>query len=387
MAIRLEANVYGAAEVIRAEESEPLLGGLSFADRSFRPSSRSASFGGAGLYACYHKDQLFYIGKYLGKKKDWRAGNVIDLRWTKHIGTLTMRARSLGFSRKALREIEEHLASERDIPDPIKEGFLSAERGVLQRETGCMTTFNRFRSAAALWAQRPDQLGPNLEDFRFLYVRQNGDFSLESVRKIISEAESLVLSIIQPPANTLKYRNSDRLPAINELAAVFEQKIDQASQTVMGSVSPQPTKTKSATPKEPKQKNEEKEQVADLFKERLEPWQQNLIEKIEEHLDKNRNDAEINFKRSDGVAIRRLKVRGRKFINAVTIEKSGSVFTMRSLLDPKEHKLRSGPDSAMTLFKTAYIDVNTDPVDVIDAINLACDTRCERTGERKWRCK
>jgi len=98
---------YSANEVINVGTAPPLLGHLPFANKVFKPSKihPKSNFKGAGLYAVFFDNQLIYVGKFLGTKRNWDAGNVIASRWVKHIGTFSMLDRKLSFSKRALEAI------------------------------------------------------------------------------------------------------------------------------------------------------------------------------------------------------------------------------------------------------------------------------------------
>jgi hypothetical protein len=227
--MRIIYREYNAADILKVTEKEPLVGGLSFCRYVFSSkASQNSEFGGAGLYACFYRKKLIYIGKYQGDRGNFRFGNVITMRWAKHLGTFTMQARDLGFSKKALTEILEAVAcngtSQGKVPQVIADGFLAANQQVLQRETGCMTTFQRFLVSIDVWsnAARPGDV-PDLSDFHFVYARIDGDIQTEEARKIVSSAEKYSLERAHPRGNSIYNRTLTSAPISSEIQSFFEE--------------------------------------------------------------------------------------------------------------------------------------------------------------------
>ncbi|MDG1431403.1 MAG: hypothetical protein P8Q23_07530, partial [Paracoccaceae bacterium] len=150
---------------------------------------------------------MIYIGKYQGTEKDWRLGDIVSIRWIKHIGTFTMQARNLGFSNRALSQIQAELSQtnsrELHVPEGIVDGFQTANSNVLQRDAGCMGSFQRFKVAVDVWNQAEDLCEPNLNDFLFVYARIEGDFSNSKARELVSAAETHALDRVHPLGNKI----------------------------------------------------------------------------------------------------------------------------------------------------------------------------------------
>lgn len=226
--MKVTISKYSANQIMKATQRGSLVGGLPFCRYSFSSMTpKSARIGGAGLYACFHRNRLIYIGKYRGASKDWRLGDIVSLRWIKHVGTFTMQARNLGFSKRALLEIQEAISqsnsSELCIPGDIIDGFRIANSKVLQRETGCMTTFQRFKVALDVWNQIEDLSEPNLHDFDFVYARIDGKFSNPEARELVSAAETRALGLVHPLGNTISGRREMALPDPAGVAELFAE--------------------------------------------------------------------------------------------------------------------------------------------------------------------
>lgn len=231
----------------------------------FRAAPRRPEFGGAGLYACTRRGRLLYIGKFLGTEKNHKAGSVVGMRWVKHLGTLTMRVRNLGFSRKSLSEIAAHPSPE-DVPRALAYGLAIARPERLARPTGCMTTYSRFQVASRIWAETDGD--PQLEAYNFIYARVVTEASTAWVRERVSTAEDLALSLIHPPVNSLSVRNGEAFPdeaAIGpRLQAFLEESLRDAPSPEMTGTRTPPARRSRLVRLEP-----EETDIASGFEERL----------------------------------------------------------------------------------------------------------------------
>lgn len=134
--LRVSSSIYQCDNIMQGEARNSLIGMLPFSSYVLKhKKNNSHEFGGAGLYACFFRNRLIYVGKYLGTKKDFRAGNIISLRWVKHIGTFTMMARNLTFSKKAIKQINQALESPTDIKSqPILDEFPAVSFEMITRD-------------------------------------------------------------------------------------------------------------------------------------------------------------------------------------------------------------------------------------------------------------
>lgn len=232
--MEITVSAYLASDIMKTTEGAALAGGLPFCRYSFSSLARKdGRIGGAGLYACFHRNNLVYIGKYRGVSNDWRSGDIVSLRWVKHVSTFTMLARNLGFSNRAFLDIERAISQcgtfKANIPKMVIDGFQSADPAVLQRETGCMTTFQRFKVAIDVWNQAEGTLEPNLDEYKFIYARINGEFSNSEARDLVSAAEKRALEIAHPLGNTIPDRRAMELPDPLGVADLFEETLKSSS--------------------------------------------------------------------------------------------------------------------------------------------------------------
>ena len=96
-----------AEDFCQVEQSTALPAHSPFADCRFivrreLSSDTRYKLAGPGIYAICYKQELIYLGKYLGQSKNPFAGNVARLRWVQHLGSMTMRDRRVSLSKSSL---------------------------------------------------------------------------------------------------------------------------------------------------------------------------------------------------------------------------------------------------------------------------------------------
>jgi hypothetical protein len=328
-------------------ETDPIAGGLPFCRFLFLPrKQRNVNFGGAGLYACFYRRKLVYIGKYQGAKENFTAGDIIKMRWIKHIGTFTMQARSLGFSKKALSAVLEAvttgLNADLRIAEEIREGFLAANYQVLRRETGCMTTFQRFLVAIDVWNSARQMRGmPNISDFEFIYSRIEGDIATKHAREIVTWAENYALDHVHPRGNTISNRNLTTNLCQSEVEALFEKALmSQVSNTFL-----QSENSVNRTIFGRKSKNhQEPEEDMTLFEQSIEgspEFAREFVEQVQINFS-SVQDADVEFTNTPDMRVRKLlpdTARGFRNCMRFTWQPSKNRFLMYSQLS--EYELKS----------------------------------------------
>jgi hypothetical protein len=332
MALTVRTSTYSASEVISLDQRAPLQGALPIADMVFRHSVKQKDFGGAGLYAVFFDSRLLYIGKFLGRRSDFLSGNVVEARWTKHLGTFTMRARDIGFSARAFSEIAVYLEKAKaDVPDAILQGFRQAKRELICRETGCMSTFSRFLVASSLWAETSGQ--PKLDMFQFVYTKVGTDLPTEDVREIVSAAEARVLGSIHPPGNTISRRRNTTLLSAVELKERFEQTLLVLGTGEHRALHGQQTESKFINPdlNEPEEAG-----AASIFVEQL-ASAPDAIRKFVSALIRAFeivDDGDIEYTKSPDMRIRRIGQFPRGFLNVATFDwqKNSKRLLLRTLM-------------------------------------------------------
>jgi hypothetical protein len=349
-----------ADEIISVERKVPLQTAMPFADTIFKRKTKHSSFGGAGLYAAYFDDQLIYIGKFMGRKGNWSGGNVVEARWTKHIGTFTMRARDIGFSARAFAEISRHMeASESCVPMELSEGFRNIKKEVLCRETGCMTTFSRFHVASDVWRLTNGEI--DLGRFTFIYSKLEGDWSIEPVRALVSAAETDLLSRYHPPGNTIARRVVAPLPSAAELAEIFEHRLaDHSTNEEESSM----TKPYHAIIEEQPHNEPEENGAALRFEEKIAgaPAEvHNFVEALHSAI-AGIGNADIEYTKCPSLRVRRLHDSRRGFINVATLEwqKRHERLLLRTLLNGSDllrFGLKFDRRGSKVLAHESFIDV------------------------------
>ena len=309
--MQIQCETYNAADIINVEEKGPLSGGLAFCRYFFSSKiSKNMNFGGAGLYACFYRRKLVYIGKYQGTKDDFSAGDIIKMRWSKHIGTFTLQARSLGFSKKALSNVLKAVTTGEyenvKIPEEVREGFLVANHQMLQRETGCMTTFQRFLVAMEVWHGAKQPGGPpNLNDFEFIYSRIEGEITTKQVREIVTSAENYTLENVHPPGNTIANRNLTANLNQSEVETLFEKALlSQASDAILHPDNSERLAVSSIN----STNHMEPEEDMTLFEQSLEgapEFTRDFVEQVQINFS-NVQDADVEFTNTPDMRIRKL---------------------------------------------------------------------------------
>jgi hypothetical protein len=344
--MRISCKTYNVGDIINLVEKDPISGGLPFCRYLFLPKmQKNVNFGGAGLYACFYRKKLVYIGKYQGAKDNFIAGDIVKMRWIKHIGTFTMQARSLGFSKKALSTVLEAVATgvnaELKISQEIREGFLAANYQVLQRETGCMTTFQRCLVAMDVWhAARQTGGMPNMNDFEFIYSRIEGDITTKHAREIVTSAENYALDQVHPPGNTIANRTLTVNLDQSEVEALFEKAlISQVSGPILHSYNSE----KIAASSKNSTNYLEPEEDMTLFEQSLEEapeFTRAFVEQVQIHFS-SVQDADVEFTNTPDMRIRKLlpnTTRGFRNCMRFTWQSSNNRFLMYSRLSDIELK-------------------------------------------------
>lgn len=356
----VETFTFHADGIISVDRRVPLQKALPFADSIFRKRAKKPEFCGAGLYATYFDDQLLYIGKFMGRRGDWKSGNVVEARWTKHIGTFTMRARDIGFSPRAFAEISRHVeASDGNDPLEFSNAFRQAKREVLCRETGCMGTYSRFRVASEIWKLTNGEL--DLSRFTFKYSKLDGELPTEAVRALVSDAEADVLGIYHPPGNSIARRVASILPSHVELSEIFESKL-RSLPIISGKQSMK--ENYPAINKEPMHKEPEEEGSALRFEDETTGAPadiQELVESLKFAIAGIEN-ADVEYTKVPDLRVRRLTNNRRGFINVATLQwqKRHERLLLKTLLNESELRqfgLKLDRRGSSVLAHETFIDI------------------------------
>jgi len=346
-------------QIIDFRESPSIPGNPEWMNIRFKRRLKldNSQFTGLGVYAGFFDNQLIYIGKFLGQKTNPFAGNVIDARWTKHVGTLTLRGRNLSYSTRALDEIYQL-----SLPEALL-GFLQADRQLLSRDRGMSSTLNRFQFGAENWEIFKTLEMKTLKRFHFIYVRLTkgehfDDICHDTLRRIVSEVEDHQVATLRPRCNavikaTTEENQKARLmpePVAKSIEDAFIKRMAQfssakAPEETRHPVTPHQDELTIEGPGVGYQQVETPEpEVASseaLFMARIEnnPDALNLIEAMREHFDQVDN-VEIHFKKFDApdLRVRAYDING-KGRNVFTIQwqPKNKSFLCRSLSEDLHH--------------------------------------------------
>lgn len=215
---KMHQHDFAAYDFCQIQRGIPFSAHSLFADCHFNlhlgsDSSVKEKLIGPGIYAICYDQQLVYIGKYLGQKKNPFAGNVVRLRWLQHLGSMTMRDRRVSLSKRSINvlldpnfshshyELIESLALAFE-----NDGSLGSTMPFLQRDRGCLSTVNRVLFALENWPLFSKADGPDLEGFSFHYFRverPNAEIWTEALRALISNLEDCLVEKFRPPCNAV----------------------------------------------------------------------------------------------------------------------------------------------------------------------------------------
>jgi len=272
---------------------------------------------GPGIYAICFEKKLIYIGKYLGEKKNPFAGNVAHLRWVQHLGSMTMRDRRVSLSNRTLQSLLKLSPSLRAHPllnslliAFSQESEPASKKPFLQRDRGCLSTFNRIIFALEHWAEFCSDDGPNTTPFTFHYFRllqPETNHSTETIRFLISSIEDEIVlkfrprcnAVIMPGTATTNHAQPQALDTIGEyLQRRALEKLDSAAAPFS---SPSTIITKSYTEHLEKIKEPEDLTAEMDFFEKLEtapPIALEFINKLREYV-YMKDDIELHFTSSN----------------------------------------------------------------------------------------
>lgn len=346
----LQISHFSLEQVIEFSESKPIPGNPSWMNLRFkrRAGLDNSQFTGLGIYAGFFDNQLIYIGKFLGQKSNPFAGNVIDARWTKHVGSLTLRGRNLSYSTRALDEIYQL-----SLPEALLD-FLRTNRTLLSRDRGMNSTLNRFQFGAENWDIFKMLEMSTLQRFHFIYVRLTKGEHLDgmchdTLRKVVSNVEDHQVANLRPRCNavikaSMEDNQKTKLTPADVAKSIEDALIERMAlfssaevpEEIRGQVTlPQDEPTIIAGP-EPEVASSEA-----LFMARIEndPNALNLIEGLRDHFDQVEN-IEIHFKKFDtpDLRVRAYDVNGKgRNVFSIQWQPRNKCFLCRSLSEPLHH--------------------------------------------------
>jgi hypothetical protein len=219
--IAVESHV--ASSVLRIRELPVGKGGvphlnwrITGASIAARPSTRAA-FHGPCIYAIAHRRALVYLGSYLGAgnvrghpKKACFAGDIVNVRWWAHVGTLTGRSHRLSIGQVALRALAAIHVAEHSMVAALALG----DGDELAAKKGCDCATERLLWAAQNWTRfsAPSSVDEVLSEFELASVRLTevpAGQDAYSLAGAILKVEDALIAELDPPANDVRLRTGD----------------------------------------------------------------------------------------------------------------------------------------------------------------------------------
>ena len=193
-------KTYWASDIFSVRLNTSLVGNPEWANLTI-DSNRALSneeARGAGLYAIHFRGDLLYVGKFCGKRSDPFAGRICDIRWSRHIGTLTMRDRRISLSEGRIEQLRRSSAA------PLADIVQAMQAQTIYQNRGRATSINRALFAAEHWAEFArieDAIG--LTGFQITYVQIEPTAAIDQmlVRDIVSRAEKFAINRLQRRCN------------------------------------------------------------------------------------------------------------------------------------------------------------------------------------------
>lgn len=215
---------HNASDLFVVRPRRALTGNPPWADLIINSNKKLnvASGRGAGLYAIHFHGALLYVGKFCGTRSDPFAGSVCDTRWSKHIGTLTLRDRRISLSEGRCRQF---IGS---VDAPLVDLVNSLQTSTIQLQRGRATSMNRALFAAEHWAvfsQIANASDLNGFDITYTQIEAAVGIDPARIRSIVSVAERTAINRLLPRCNGGVRLDCSGNANMSEVAAALEQAI------------------------------------------------------------------------------------------------------------------------------------------------------------------
>jgi len=220
-------QTYNASELLTVRQRKALRGNPPWADLTIdsnRTLSRDRARG-AGLYAIHFRGDLLYVGKFCGKQSNPFDGRICDIRWSRHIGTLTLRDRRVSLSEGRCKQLGGSSAA------PLADIVNAMQASTIFQNRGRATSINRALFAAQHWSDFGRiRHASDLEGFSFTYTQVEPDDATEPtrMREIVSHAEKMAINSLQPRCNGGVPQGSGKNATVAEATEVLARMLEQA---------------------------------------------------------------------------------------------------------------------------------------------------------------
>jgi hypothetical protein len=204
-------KMYALGDILKLNDVTPFPGKPAWAN--IRPTKLSnkggwpEEIGGGGVYACFWKNKLIYIGKFVHKDGEPLGGTVYD-RIEKHAAGFLQRDQRLFFHRgpfDAVLEMGGAIADDLRAKDREALVYIKGERS--NRGMGVCSTLNKVKWAQADWDFiRTASTEDILKHFTFGYQRIeiSLDVEIHSKKQIdawVRKIEKNLIFDLNPPCN------------------------------------------------------------------------------------------------------------------------------------------------------------------------------------------
>lgn len=232
-------TTHRASDLFVVRRKSALVGNPEWADLTIDSNGtlRKELACGAGLYAIHFRGTLLYVGKFCGKRSDPFDGRVCDIRWSRHIGTLTLRDRRISLSEGRCKEFRGSSAA------PLIDIVNSMQAATIHENRGRATSINRALFAAEHWAEFARiEDASGLEEFSITYaqIEQTDGIDRTRIPSIVSRAEKIAIDQLQPRCNGEVRVGGGKSATISEAAAVLTAALEQAIAAGGGGHAPPP---------------------------------------------------------------------------------------------------------------------------------------------------
>lgn len=230
---------YRASDLFVVRRTSALSGNPAWADLTIDSNRTLANdlARGAGLYAMHFRGVLIYVGKFCGKRSDPFEGRICDIRWSRHIGTLTLRDRRISLSEGRGKQFRGSSAA------PLVDIENAMQAATIRLNRGRATSINRALFAAEHWADFVRiEHAADLEAFSLTYtqIEPTDGIDRSRIRDIVSHAEKMAIDSLQPRCNGEVREGRGKTATAPEAAEVLITMLAQAIAAAGGGNAPPP---------------------------------------------------------------------------------------------------------------------------------------------------
>jgi hypothetical protein len=196
----LTISHFHCSEVLTVERSVARHTEIDFLNLKFKANMNlKDELIGPGIYGLFYNEYLIYAGLFInGNKGSPFGGNIADMRWKKHIATVTMRGKDVTVAKSTARYLDQM-----KVNDSIANICIPDIEEVITKERGCVAGLRRVLFALQNWPRFEAMTPTNiLEPFSFSYIRLNSSSqNYNTARKKVKRSEKDVIRQLEPFCN------------------------------------------------------------------------------------------------------------------------------------------------------------------------------------------